>query len=251
MKILVTNDDGIYSSGIYALWDIAKEFGDVTVVAPNTQKSAVGHGITISNPIYVREIQRENGCKGFAVSGTPADCVKIGIKSILTSKPDLILSGINIGSNLGNNIIYSGTVAAAVEGAAAGIPSVAISIDSYSPISFETSKVVVCKVIKLLLNNTLPNGTLLNVNVPACELEDLKGCKITIQGNQYFNDNFDERIDPRDRKYYWMTGEMIDNDKGLEYDGFSVANGYASITPINFEMTNMDYIDELKRVIKK
>ena len=147
--------------------------------------------------------------------------------------------------------VTAGTVAAAVEGAAAGIPSAAISIDSYSPVSFETSKVVVRKVIKLLLNNTLPNGTLLNVNVPACELVDLKGCKITIQGNQYFNDNFDERIDPRDRKYYWMTGEMVDNDKGLEYDGFSVANGYASITPINFEMTNMDYIDELKRVNKK
>ena len=142
MKILVTNDDGIYSSGIYALWDIAKEFGGVTVVAPNTQKSAVGHGITIADPIYVREIQRENGYKGYAVTGTPADCVKIGIKSILTSKPDLILSGINIGSNLGNNIIYSGTVAAAVEGAAAGIPSAAISTVSYTHLTLPTKRIV-------------------------------------------------------------------------------------------------------------
>ena len=251
MKILVTNDDGIFSSGIYELWEVAKEFGDVIMVAPSTQKSAVGHGITLADPIYVREVERDNGCRGFAVSGTPADCVKIGVKSILSSPPEIILSGINIGSNLGNNIIYSGTVAAAVEGAVLGIPSIAISIDSYNPVSFETSKVVVRKVIKFLLKNTIPNGTLLNVNVPHCNPKDLKGYKITIKGRQYFNDSFDERIDPRGRPYYWMTGQMIDNDKTLEYDGFAVSNGYVSITPINLEMTNEDYIDELERVIMK
>ena len=251
MKILVTNDDGIFSSGIYALWEVAKEFGNVTLVAPSTQKSAVGHGITITNPIYVREIERNDSCKGFAVSGTPADCIKIGVKSILPSLPDLILSGINIVSNLGNNIIYSGSVAAAVEGATLGIPSIEISIDSYNPVSFETSKTVVRKVIKLLLKNTLPIGTLLNVNIPHCKPKDLKGYKVTMQGRQYFNDSFDKRIDPRGQPYYWMTGEMIDNDKTLKYDGFAVSNGYVSITPINFEMTNVDFVDELNRVITK
>ena len=250
MKILVTNDDGIFSSGIYALWEVAKEFGDVTIVAPNTQKSAVGHGITISNPIYVREIERENECKGFAVSGTPADCVKIGIKSILPSRPpDLILSGINIGSNLGNNIIYSGTVAAAVEGAVVGIQSIALSIDSHNPTSFETSKAVVRKMINFVMNNKIPSGTILNVNVPYCEVEDLKGYKITMQGNQYFNDQFDKRIDPRGRPYYWMTGEMIDNDKTIEYDGLAVSSGYVSITPINFKMTNVGFMKKLKKVM--
>tara|TARA_B110000438_G_C15757206_1_gene625633 strand:+ start:546 stop:1304 length:759 start_codon:yes stop_codon:yes gene_type:complete len=250
LKILVTNDDGIFSSGIYALWEVAKEFGDVTIVAPNTQKSAVGHGITISNPIYVREIERENECKGFAVSGTPADCVKIGIKSILPSRPpDLILSGINIGSNLGNNIIYSGTVAAAVEGAVVGIQSIALSIDSYNPTSFETSKAVVRKMIKFVMNNKIPSGTILNVNVPYCEVEDLKGYKITMQGNQYFNDQFDKRIDPRGRPYYWMTGEMIDNDKTIEYDGLAVSSGYVSITPINFKMTNVGFMKKLKKIM--
>ncbi len=249
MKILVTNDDGIYSSGISALWDVAKEFGEVNVIAPINEKSAVGHGITISNPLYVKEIKREDGFKGFAVSGTPADCVKLGMKSLLPFNPDLILSGINIGSNLGNNIIYSGTVAAAIEGATLDIPSVAISIDSYKPGSFSTSKIVVRKVINFMENNTIPSGTILNVNIPDCEPSDLKGYKITSQGHQYFKDNFEKRADPRGRDYYWMTGEIIDNDKDLRYDGYAVNNGYASITPIHFEMTNTNCLDELERAI--
>ena len=249
MKILVTNDDGIYSSGIFALWDVAKEFGEVNVIAPINEKSAVGHGITISNPLYVREIEREDGFKGFAVSGTPADCVKIGIKSLLSFRPDLILSGINIGSNLGNNIIYSGTVAAAIEGATLDIPSIAISIDSFRPRNFSTSKIVVRKVINFIENNTIPSRTILNVNIPDCEPSDLKGYKVTSQGHQYFNDNFEKRADPRGRDYYWMTGEIIDNDKELRYDGFAVSNGYASITPIHFKMTNTSFLDEIERII--
>ena len=205
--------------------------------------------ISISNPIYVREIEREDGFKGFAVSGTPADCVKLGMKSLLPFNPDLILSGINIGSNLGNNIIYSGTVAAAIEGATLDIPSIAISIDSFKPASFSTSKIVVRKVINFLENNTIPSGTILNVNIPDCEPSDLKGYKITSQGHQYFNDNFEKRTDPRGRDYYWMTGEIIDNDKELRYDGFAVSNGYASITPIHFMMTNTNCLDELERLI--
>ena len=249
MKILVTNDDGIYSSGIFALWDVAKEFGEVNVIAPINEKSAVGHGITISNPLYVSEIERKNGFKGSAVSGTPADCVKIGIKSLLPFSPDLILSGINIGSNLGNNIIYSGTVAAAIEGATLDIPSIAISVDSFKPRTFSTSKIVIRKVINFIEKNTIPSGTILNVNIPDCEPNDLKGYKITSQGHQYFNDNFEKRADPRGRDYYWMTGEIIDNDKELIYDGFAVSNGYASITPIHFTMTNTSLINELARSI--
>ena len=245
----MTNDDGIYSSGIYELWNVAKEFGDVTVVAPSTQKSAVGHGVTIDNPLYVTKIDRGNGFKGNSVSGTPADCVKIGIKKLTKSTPNMVLSGINIGSNLGNNIIYSGTVAAALEGAVSGIPSIAFSLDSFSSDSFETSKVVVHKVIKLLMDNTPPIGTILNVNIPNCKLEDLKGYRVTFQGKQYFDDNFDERIDPRGRKYYWMTGKIVDKDKDLECDGFAVKNNYASITPINFEMSNVGYFNKLKKII--
>ena len=251
MKILVTNDDGIYSSGIYALWDVAKEFGEVTLVAPNAEKSAVGHGITISKPLYLTEIDQGSGYKGYAVSGTPADCVKIGIKKIMKSKPDILLSGINIGSNLGNNIIYSGTIAAAIEGAVVGIPSIAFSVDSFNLNSFETCKAVVRKVVNLYLDNNPPIGTILNVNVPNCSFGDLKGYRITVQGKQYFDDNFDERIDPRGRKYYWMIGEMVDNDKSLNYDGNAIRNNYVSITPTNFEMTNIEYLDQLKKAIKE
>ena len=250
MKILVTNDDGIYSSGILELWNVAKQFGHVTVVAPSTQKSAVGHGITIDNPLYIKKIDIDNGFKGNSVSGTPADCVKIGIKKLTKSIPDMVLSGINIGSNLGNNIIYSGTVAAAIEGAVSGIPSIAFSLDSSNPRSFETSKVVVHKVLTLLMDYAPPLGTILNVNIPNCKLEDLRGFKVTFQGKQYFDDNFDERIDPRGHKYYWMTGKIIDQDKDLDCDGFAVKNNYVSITPINFEMSNIGYLNELKKIIR-
>jgi len=249
LKILVTNDDGIYSSGIFSLWNIAKEFGDINVIAPISEKSAVGHGITISKPLYVKQIERNNGFKGLAVSGTPADCVKIGVKSLLASSPDLILSGINIGSNLGNNIIYSGTVAAAIEGATLNIPSIAISIDSFRPRNFSTSKIVVRKIMNYIKNNTIPARTILNINIPDCEPNDLKGYKITVQGNQYFNDNFDKRTDPSGRDYYWMTGEIIDNDRELKYDGFAVSNGFASITPIHYMMTNTSFLDELEESI--
>ena len=251
MKILVTNDDGIYSSGIFALWDVANEFGQVNVIAPINEKSAVGHGITISNPLYVREIERKNGFKGIAVSGTPADCVKIGIKSLLPFIPDLILSGINIGSNLGNNIIYSGTVAAALEGATLNIPSIAISVDSFKPRNFSSSKIVVRKVINFMKDNTIPSGTILNVNIPDCEPNDLKGYKITSQGHQFFKDSFEKRIDPKGGDYYWMTGEIIDNDKELIYDGFAVRNRYVSITPIQFMMTNTSLLNKLEKLIIK
>ena len=251
MKILVTNDDGIYSSGIFALWDVAKEIGEVNVIAPINEKSAVGHGITISNPLYIREIKRGDGFKGFAVSGTPADCVKIGIKSLLSFSPDLILSGINIGSNLGNNIIYSGTVAAAIEGATLNIPSIALSVDSSKPRNFSTSKIVVRKVINFLKNNTIPSGTILNVNIPDCEPNDLKGYRITSQGHQFFNDNFEKRTDPKGSDYFWMTGEIIDKDKDLKYDGFAVKNGYVSITPIHFIMTNKSLLKKLEKSIIK
>ena len=151
----MTNDDGIYSRGIYSLWEVAKEFGEVSVVAPDSQKSAVGHSITISKPLFINNVFRENGFEGFSISGSPADCVKIGIKKILDVRPDLILSGVNLGSNLGNNIIYSGTIAGAMEGAMQNIPSIAFSLDSFEPDNFKTSKIVISKIIKLAIKNKI------------------------------------------------------------------------------------------------
>ena len=232
MKILVTNDDGIYSPGIYSLWEAAKEFGSVFVVAPDSQKSAVGHSITISKPLFIDKVTRENGFKGFSISGSPADCVKIGIKKILDTKPDLVLSGVNLGSNLGNNIIYSGTIAGAMEGAMQDIPSIAFSLDSFNPDSFKTSKMVIRKLIRLAIENKIFKKHVWNVNIPNCAVEELKGFKATEQGGQYFEDDFDSRIDPKGNRYFWMTGEMIDNDKNFKSDSFAVKNNYASVTTI-------------------
>ena len=198
MKILITNDDGIFSSGIYALWEVAKEFGSVYVVAPNSQKSATGHSITISKPIFVDKIKRRNGFEGISVTGSPADCVKFGLKKILSNAPNLILSGINLGSNLGNNIIYSGTVAAAIEGAMQNIPSIAFSIDSFNPKSFETSKSIIRQIINLAMEYRITKDFIWNVNIPNCGINQLKGIKLAAQGNQYFNDDFDTRVDPKE-----------------------------------------------------
>ena len=248
MKILVTNDDGIFSSGIFSLWEVAKEFGDVTVVAPNSEKSAVGHGITISKPIYIKEITRKNSFNGYAVSGTPADCVKIALNNIMSNPPELILAGINIGSNLGNNIIYSGTVSAAREGSFLGIPSFAISLDTFNPISsFNSPKSIIRRIINKIDLSKIPLGSILNINIPNCNVDEVKGIRITKQGNQYFKDSFEECFNPRGVPYFWMKGETIDKDRSLELDGYAVKNNYISVTPLSFKMTNNSFFDDLKK----
>ena len=248
-KILITNDDGIFAPGIYALWEAMQEVGQTTVVAPDTEQSAVGHAITLSDPLRVEGIHRTGGFEGFAVSGTPADCAKIAIRSLMDKKPDVLISGINRGANLGNNIIYSGTVSAATEGTILGIPSVAISINSFNSDEFRGAKETAIKVVHYLTNNTLPSGTLLNVNVPYCPPEEIKGIKVTRQGNQYFQDDFDQRKDPRGRTYYWMKGKIVDDDQELYYDSKAVCDGYVSITPIHFQMTNESYFTKLEEII--
>lgn len=248
-KILITNDDGIFAPGIYALWEAMQEVGQTTVVAPDTEQSAVGHAITLSDPLRVEGIHRTGGFEGFAVSGTPADCAKIAIRSLMDKKPDVLISGINRGANLGNNIIYSGTVSAATEGTMLGIPSVAISINSFNSDEFRGAKETAIKVVHYLTNNTLPSGTLLNVNVPYCPPEEIKGIKVTRQGNQYFQDDFDQRKDPRGRTYYWMKGKIVDDDQELYYDSKAVCDGYVSITPIHFQMTNESYFTKLEEII--
>jgi 5'-nucleotidase len=245
-KILITNDDGIYSDGIYALWEALSELGDVSVVAPSTEKSAAGHAITINNILKIKNVRRQGGFKGWAVSGTPADCTKMAVKEILDFKPDLLVSGINRGSNLGNNIIYSGTVSAATEGAILNIPSIAISLDSHVVDSWENSKEAAKDIAKHVLKNDLPKGTLLNVNVPFCSPDNLKGIKVTQQGAQYFKDEFEQRINPSKGTYYWMKGEIVDTDTSLEFDGRAVAENYISVTPIHFNLTDKSFLENLK-----
>ncbi|MCJ7801915.1 MAG: 5'/3'-nucleotidase SurE [Candidatus Marinimicrobia bacterium] len=244
-KILVTNDDGIFAPGIYALWEAMQEIGDVTIVAPYSEKSAVGHAITITDPIRVEKIQRKNGFEGFAVKGTPADCVKIAGRSLMKSPPDIVVSGINSGANVGSNIIYSGTVSAATEGTILGIPSVAISLNSIKGGDMTASQKVAVTVVKKVLENGLPTGILLNVNVPNISEEAIKGYRITKQGKLVFKDRFEKREDPRGKFYYWMKGEII-NDTDSESDGYAIQNDYVSITPIHYQLTEESFIKTLE-----
>ncbi len=244
-NILVTNDDGIFAPGIYALWEAMQEIGEVTIVAPDTEKSAVGHAITITDPIRVQQIHRRNGFEGFAVKGTPADCVKIAGRSLMKTPPDIVVSGINSGANVGSNIIYSGTVSAATEGTILGIPSVAISLNSIKGGDMTASQKVAKIVVKKVLENGLPQGILLNVNVPNIPLDNIKGYRITKQGKLVFKDRFEKREDPRGKFYYWMKGEII-NDTNSDTDGFAIQNDYISITPIHYQLTEESFLKTLK-----
>ncbi|HIA93974.1 MAG TPA: 5'/3'-nucleotidase SurE [Candidatus Marinimicrobia bacterium] len=245
-KILITNDDGIFAPGIRALWEAMREIGDPIVIAPDTEQSAVGHAITLTDPLRVIQVHRSGGFEGLAVSGTPSDCAKIAIKSILDEKPDLLISGINSGSNVGTNIIYSGTISAATEGTMLGIPSIAISLDSYKSDEFRAAKKAAIDLAHHVLYYGVSQGTLLNVNVPYCPPDEIKGVKITRQGTQYFKDEFDKRTDPRGRTYYWMKGNVVDKDESVDFDGKAVSEKYISVTPIHFNVTNESYMDELK-----
>ena len=244
-SILISNDDGIYSDGIYALWESMCEIGETIVVAPNTEKSAVGHAITLSDPIRIEEVNRSGGFTGYAVNGTPADSVKIGVKAIIQSKPDIIISGINHGANVGQSLLYSGTISAATEGTFLEIPSIAISLDALRNCEFTASKEVAKNVGNTVLKNGLPKDTLLNVNVPKDPENGFKGYQITHQGSIYFKDHFEKREDPRGRLYYWMTGDIKDPDTDLHSDGVALREGYVSITPLQLKMTNMDFMNEL------
>tara|TARA_B110000014_G_scaffold255374_1_gene237129 strand:+ start:989 stop:1756 length:768 start_codon:yes stop_codon:yes gene_type:complete len=245
-RILLTNDDGIYSKGIYALWEAMNEIGEVTVLAPNTEKSAVGHAVTISDPLRIEPYSRHENFKGYAVNGTPADCVKIAIGSFLDKVPNIIVSGINAGSNMGTNILYSGTVSAAAEGTMLGVPSIAFSLNTFNTDNYELSKEVAIKMTKSVLDHGLPNGTLLNVNIPKCEISECQGYKITSQGDEYFLDDLQKREDPRGRIYYWMSGKIVNNDTSNEQDGYAIANNWVSVTPIQYKLTDHKFIDDLK-----
>ncbi len=245
-EILITNDDGIHAPGIYALWEAMSQIGNVNVVAPNTEKSAVGHAITIMDPIRIQAITRHGGFSGYSVNGTPADCVKVGIHSIMKKKPDLVVSGINMGANIGTNIMYSGTVSAANLGTMMEIPSIAYSLDAIRDGDFSASKPITQCVAKKVISNGLPKGTLLNVNIPNCPLEEIQGYQVTEQGTEFWEDWLESRDDPRGRKYFWMTGKRFNEDDNMDLDGFALGQNYVSLTPIHYQLTNTKFISDLK-----
>ncbi|MFQ6616078.1 MAG: 5'/3'-nucleotidase SurE [Fidelibacterota bacterium] len=243
--ILVTNDDGIYTRGILELYRALEGLGERIVVAPETEKSAVGHAITISDPIKVRSVARKDGFSGHAVGGTPADCVKLGVKALLKRRPDMIVSGINRGANVGMSILYSGTVSAATEGVLLGIPSMAVSLDAWVDPEYSYAAKIARRFTEMVFAHGLPPGTALNVNVPGVPEEEIRGIRLTRQGMSYYEEDFDRREDPRQRTYYWMSGRMVKSGDDADCDDTALRNHFVSVTPLHYNLTHFDSLKAL------
>lgn len=244
--LMLVNDDGISAPGLHALSQTLKTIGDIFVVAPVSEMSAVGHAITISDPLRVSEYSVNGSFFGHAVSGTPADCVKIGYWAILKRKPDIVVSGINLGSNTGINTIYSGTVSAATEGAILGVPSFAISLNTYQNPDFSFAAKFAARLAGRLLKEGLPDGVFLNVNVPAVPESEIAGVSVTRQGMALYEEKFFKRTDPHDRTYYWLSGQKIEPETSLDVDDGAVTQNHVSITPVHYDLTRYDFLDTLK-----
>ncbi len=248
-QILVTNDDGITAPGISNLIEVAKEFGDVFVVAPDKPQSGMGHAITIHEPIRLIANPVYDGVEAsFQCTGTPVDCVKIAVDQILDGKPDLCLSGINHGANHSINILYSGTMSAAMEGAIENIPSVGFSLMNLSwDADFSVAQQVAREVIRYMLDTTLPEHVLFNVNIPNVSSDEFKGIKIAHQGNAKWQEKFIKRQDPGGNDYYWLTGQFDHKPNSDDSDVLLTREGYASLVPIKFDLTDYDLIDSMRK----
>ena len=247
--ILVTNDDGITAPGIRCLIRIANEIGEVVVVAPDSPQSGMGHAVTLNATLHCEPIHIDNGAQTeYTCSGTPVDCVKIAKHEILHRKPDLCISGINHGSNSSINVIYSGTMSAAVEAGIGGVPAIGFSLLDYSwEANFEDARDFIKKIILNVLENGLPRGVVLNVNIPRLKTEQIKGIKICRQASVRWIEEFDRRTSPQGRVYYWMTGKFINEDVGQDTDEWALENGYISVVPIEFDLTAYHAIRELEK----
>lgn len=240
MYILVTNDDGINSPGIDALWTELSSIAEVAVVAPDSERSACSQSITVHQPIRVDNHSiNMPGVTAWSVGGTPTDCVKIALESLLPRRPDIVVSGINNGPNLGTDVLYSGTVSAAIEASLHGLPAVAISLADRQPADFSVAaKFAKTVVQKILAEKSLPERTLLNVNVPPLPADAVKGITVAKLGNIGYSNVFEKRQDPRGRNYYWMAGAIVDANNDPDSDVEAVKAGYISVTPIHFDLTN-------------
>ncbi|RKS99783.1 5'/3'-nucleotidase SurE [Flavobacterium sp. 123] len=237
--ILVTNDDGVSAPGIRALIEVMSEIGDVVVVAPDKPQSAMGHAITINSTLYLNKISKDTDTiTEYSCSGTPVDCVKLAVNEILKRKPDLCVSGINHGSNSSINVIYSGTMSAAVEAGIEGIPAIGFSLLDYDwNADFEAIKSFVKKISLEVLENGLPEGVILNVNFPKLKEKDIKGIKICRQAKALWVEKFDKRKTPQGKDYYWLAGEFVNEDKGEDTDEWALDNDYISVVPVQFDLT--------------
>lgn len=242
--ILLSNDDGINSSGLYALCDALRPFGTIYIVAPDREQSASSHALSIHRPLRIDRISENT----YSVDGTPTDCINLAVNGILkNNRPDLIVSGINKGENLGDDITYSGTVSAAIEGTLLGIPSIAVSLEGRADYNYDASRHYSAHIAEYVLQNKLPADILLNVNIPKLNIKEIKGVKITRQGKRIYNDAVVEKTDPRGRQYYWIGGDELDSVDLENSDIDALNNGFVSITPIKLDLTDYDFIEFLQK----
>jgi 5'-nucleotidase len=237
--ILVTNDDGITAPGIRNLVDAVKDLGQIVVVAPDKPQSGMGHAITIGHPLRLQQVQMFNDIEAYQCTGTPVDCVKLAVDKILHRKPDLCISGINHGANHSINVIYSGTMSAAVEAAIESIPSIGFSLLDYSiDADFSAAKKYARTIVQKVLEKAVDKHMILNVNFPAVSENLIQGIMICRQAYAKYEEDFIERNDPNGRKYFWLTGEFVNFDKGKDTDVWALANNYVSVVPVQFDLTN-------------
>ena len=245
--ILITNDDGISAKGIRSLYDVVKNLGEIYIVAPDSPQSGMGHAITINNPLRINKVDFFDDTIAYSCSGTPVDCVKLGIFEVMKCKPDLIVSGINHGANTSTNVLYSGTMSAAVEGAMENIPSIGFSLCNFdSDADFSVAKMVVEKVVKKVLSDGMPEGVCLNVNVPDIAISEFKGIKFCHQAKAFWEDSFDKREDQFGKPYFWLTGHFLDQYKTDDTDLYWIDKGFASVVPTQFDMTSYKALKELE-----
>ena len=239
-NILITNDDGINAKGLRALIEVASEFGKVTIVAPEMGMSGMSHAITMTNPLFLRRIKIADSVEVYACQGTPVDCVKIAVDSIMEEAPTLILSGINHGSNSNVSVLYSGTMGAATEGATYNVPSIGFSLTSHlANADFTAARYYVKKILEKVLQHNCNKSLCLNVNIPSIPSEEIKGIKLCRQANGFWQEEFDKKLDPRGREYYWLVGKFINIEpEAADTDGWALRNGYVSIVPVQVDMTD-------------
>lgn len=249
MRLLLTNDDGINARGIHALINELNTIAEIYVVAPDRERSGTGHSITVFDPIRAVETKIPGIKKGWVVGGTPVDCVKLAIARLIDEKIDLVISGINHGSNLGTDVLYSGTVSAAAEGVIMGCPSISVSLNSFSSdADFGFSAQFTRRVVTAVLPEGIERTTLLNINVPALLHEDIRGVRITKLGLRNYDNLFEERRDPRGNNYYWLGGGVLQEEQHQDSDVYAVEQGYVSITPIHLDLTDYQLMEKYRKI---
>jgi 5'-nucleotidase len=246
LSILITNDDGIHAPGLWALFRALSPRHQVTVIAPDRERSAVSHGITLHQPIRAVQVAANGGNGGWAVSGTPADCVKLALVELLEAKPDLVIAGINPGANVGVNLNYSGTVAAAKEAALYGLKALSVSIQGFEDLHYDDAAGCVAHWIPLFHSNGIPAGTFLNINFPNLPMDGTAGVRVTRQSIVPYHEYFERRQDPRNKTYYWQGSESLPVYSHTDDDGAALANNHISITPVRCDMTDYNVLERLK-----